>query len=64
MVVGPLAASTINLQLNLSALSLLTDFSKAAGTKISLNYKKFTILCKLQIRLGNIQHDVHLECIR
>jgi len=38
MVVGPLAASTINLQLNLSALSLLTDFSKAAGTKISLNY--------------------------
>jgi hypothetical protein len=37
MVVGPLAAYTINLQLNLSALFLLTDFSKAAGTKISLN---------------------------
>lgn len=38
IVVGPFAASTISLQLNLSALFLLTDFSKAAGTKISLYY--------------------------
>jgi hypothetical protein len=37
MVVGPLAASTINLQLNLLALFLFTDFSNAAGMKMSLN---------------------------
>ena len=35
-----MAASTINLQLNLSALFLLTDFSKAAGTKMSLKLLK------------------------
>lgn len=35
-VVGPLAASTTNLQLNRSALLLLIVFSKAAGMKISL----------------------------
>lgn len=38
IVVGPLAASTINFALNLWALSLLIDFYKAAGMKKSLNY--------------------------
>jgi hypothetical protein len=36
--VGPFAASTINLALNLRAFYLLIDFSKAAGIKKSLNY--------------------------
>jgi len=35
IVVGPLAASTINLAWNLCALSLLIAFSKAAGIKKS-----------------------------
>jgi hypothetical protein len=37
IVVGPLAASTINLVSNLWALNLLIVFSKAAGIKKSLN---------------------------
>jgi len=53
-VVGPLAAYTINLHLNLSALFRLIDFSKAAGTKISLNYTNVTILDKSPIRQQNV----------
>jgi len=46
MVVGPLAAYTISLALNRSALFLLIDFYKAAGTKKSLYKILYTKLNK------------------
>jgi hypothetical protein len=61
MVVGPFAASTINLALNLWAFYLLIDFSKAAGMKKSLNYFIITRVDKWHLISRNIYYQDNLQ---